>query len=54
MAALTPGTVAKLGEYDRAFFAYPDNLTALLYEFVCEHRTEMIVPAEFQSAIRSD
>jgi hypothetical protein len=47
LAALAPGAVAKLGEFDQAFFAYPDNLTALLYKYVSEHREEINVPSEF-------
>jgi hypothetical protein len=47
LAALAPGAVAKLGKFDQAFFAYPDNLTALLYKYVSEHREEIKVPSEF-------
>jgi hypothetical protein len=47
LAALAPGAVAKLGECDQAFFAYPDDLTALLYKYVSEHREEINVPSEF-------
>jgi hypothetical protein len=47
LAALAPGAVAKLGECDQAFFAYPDDLTALLYKFVSEHREEIKVPPDF-------
>jgi Domain of unknown function (DUF4375) len=47
LSALAPGTVAKLGEFDQAFFTYPDNLTALLYKYVSDHREEINVPSEF-------
>jgi hypothetical protein len=33
---------------DEAFFAYPDNLTALLYRYVADHREQIAgVPADF-------
>jgi Domain of unknown function (DUF4375) len=47
LAALTPAVVAMLDEFDQAFFAYPDNLTMLLYKYVSEHRKEINVPSEF-------
>ncbi len=33
-------TLEKLDKLDREFFAYPDNLTDLLYAFVAEHPDE--------------
>lgn len=47
LAALAPEAEAKLDEFDKAFYAYPDNLTTLLYRYVSEHRDEINVPSEF-------
>ena len=47
LAALDSRAVAKLGECDQVFLAYSDNLTALLYKYVSEHREEINVPPEF-------
>jgi hypothetical protein len=44
---LSPEAMEKLDELDQAFYAYPDDLTALLYRFVSKHRDEVGVPAEF-------
>jgi hypothetical protein len=47
LAALAPAVVAMLDEFTQAFFAYPDNLTMLLYKYVSEHRKEINVPSDF-------
>jgi hypothetical protein len=37
----------KLHDLDQAFYAYPDDLTTLLYRYVTEHRSELRAPADF-------
>ncbi|WP_162914316.1 DMP19 family protein [Taklimakanibacter lacteus] len=41
VAALAPEPLEMLDALDQEFYAYPDNLTALLYEYVTEHSQEM-------------
>lgn len=33
----------KLDEFDQAFYAYPDDLTVLLYEYVSKHEAEFVL-----------
>ncbi len=47
LATLSSEVVAKLGQCDQEFFAYPDNLTTLLYKYVSEHREEIKAPLGF-------
>jgi hypothetical protein len=47
LASAGPGTLEKLDELDQAFYAYPDDLTGLLYKYVSKHAGEMAVPEEF-------
>ncbi|HEX3864405.1 MAG TPA: DMP19 family protein [Stellaceae bacterium] len=44
---LPEATLDALDKLDQAFMAYPDNLTALLYEYVCDHRQEIGAPEDF-------
>jgi hypothetical protein len=44
--ALMSETVAALSRLDDAFLAYPDDLTELLYIYVCRHRDELRAPAD--------
>jgi hypothetical protein len=44
---LSSQAMEKLNDLDRAFYAYPDDLTALLYRYVIEHRSELCAPADF-------
>jgi hypothetical protein len=37
----------KLHELDQAFYAYPDDLTTLLYRYAAVHRSELGAPADF-------
>jgi hypothetical protein len=37
----------KLHDLDQAFFAYPNDLTTLLYRYVTKHRSELRAPADF-------
>jgi hypothetical protein len=37
----------KLDSLTQRFFLYPDNLTALLYRYVCRHRKELRAPDDF-------
>jgi hypothetical protein len=37
----------KLQELDQAFYAYPDDLTTLLYRYASQHRSELRAPADF-------
>jgi hypothetical protein len=45
--ALPDEAVEELNDLDHAFFGYPDNLTALLYNYVCAHRAQFRVSREF-------
>ena len=47
LVALPDAAVAELDDLDRAFLGYPDNLTALLYNYVCAHRAQFRVSSEF-------
>ena len=47
LRALPPGAVEMLGRLDREFYAYPDDLTLLLYEYVAECRDEIAGAAAF-------
>src|SRR5690349_10093080 len=47
LVALPDAAVAELDDLDRAFLGYPDNLTALLYNYVCAHRAEFGASREF-------
>jgi hypothetical protein len=38
---LSPATVTALHDLDRSFLAYPDDLTDLLYRYVCQHRDQV-------------
>lgn len=38
---LGPDSLARLEELDQEFFRYPDNLTALLYDYVREHAAQV-------------
>jgi len=38
---LSAETIGELSALDRSFFAYPDNLAALLYRYVFDHRNEI-------------
>jgi hypothetical protein len=42
-----PALRAQLQLFDQRFYKYPDNLIALLYQYVCDHRGEMRAPADF-------
>ena len=46
LSGLTPGAADALDRLDREFYAYPDNLTALLF-YVAEYRDEIAGAAEF-------
>jgi hypothetical protein len=45
LGALAPEATAELESCDQRFFAYPDNLTTLLYRYVDEHRSDIRAPA---------
>jgi len=47
IGALPPDIVAKLDALDARFFERPDDLTTLLYRYVCSHRGEIGAPADF-------
>jgi hypothetical protein len=47
LVALPDEAAEELDGLDHAFFGYPDNLTALLYNYVCAHRGEFGAPREF-------
>jgi len=47
LVALPDEAVEELKDLDHAFFGYPDNLTALLYNYVCAHRAQFRVSREF-------
>ncbi|MGD0401109.1 MAG: DMP19 family protein [Syntrophobacteraceae bacterium] len=47
MDDLSPEIVEALNDLGQAFYAYPDNLTALLYRYVVAHKGEIGAPAEF-------
>jgi hypothetical protein len=47
LVALPDEAVEELNDLDHAFFGYPDNLTALLYNYVCAHRAQFGVSGEF-------
>jgi hypothetical protein len=43
-----PATVRReLDSLDQAFFRYPNDLMALLYEYVTKHRDQIGAPADF-------
>jgi hypothetical protein len=46
--ATSPDTVRQeLEDLDQAFFRYPNDLTTLLYQYVCKHRNQIGAPAGF-------
>jgi uncharacterized protein DUF4375 len=47
LVALPDEAVEELDDLDHAFFGDPDNLTALLYNYVCAHRAEFGASREF-------
>jgi len=47
LLALPDAAIEELNDLDNAFFIYPDDLTALLYNYVCAHRAEFGVSMEF-------
>jgi hypothetical protein len=44
---LTQAATERLEALTQEFFTYPDNLTALLYRYVCQHRAELGAPDDF-------
>ncbi|HVB86992.1 MAG TPA: DUF4375 domain-containing protein [Candidatus Dormibacteraeota bacterium] len=40
MTKISSHELSRLGELDQQFFAYPDNLTDLLFAFVTRHPEE--------------
>jgi hypothetical protein len=47
LAALPDIVRQELEGLDQAFFRYPDDLTTLLYQYVCKHRNQIGAPADF-------
>jgi hypothetical protein len=47
LVALPDEAVEELNDLDHAFFGYPDNLTTLLYNYVCAHRAQFGASKEF-------
>jgi Domain of unknown function (DUF4375) len=46
--AASPDTVRQeLEGLDQAFFRYPNDLTTLLYQYVCKHRNQIGAPVDF-------
>lgn len=45
--AMPQAAKARLSALDKQFFAYPENLTALLYAYVSRHRDQIGVPPTF-------
>ena len=47
LIALPETSQDALDTLDEKFYRYPDDLTALLYAYVCDHRKEIGAPADF-------
>jgi hypothetical protein len=47
IVALSADIENKLGVLDEEFFRHPDDLTSLLYRYVCDHRIELRAPDDF-------
>jgi len=47
LAALPDTIWQELEALDQVFFRYPDDLTTLLYQYVCKHRNPIGAPADF-------
>jgi hypothetical protein len=48
MNALSSDVIEKLNKLDQSFYAYPNDLTELLYRYVDKHRVEICVPDNFE------